>query len=154
MRVADFPHEGKALTGKLMYHFAEKYCTDLGPARFQGIQSWYDEVRRIPYQSDDEYFPASPKDVVEVVARPKYLLDRTIWPAIDCKKKSILIGAWAAANAVPYCFLAVAEFPNRNIHHVFPMVNLGGEWVTADATFPEYHLGQAFDLTKIEELKR
>lgn len=148
------PHKGKELTGKYMYHFAEDYCKDLGPLRFASLSAMYDRVRRIPYRCDEELFPDSPGDVVEVVARPRYLLDSKMWPALDCKKKAILLGAWAAANGIPFSFLAVSEVPSKEVHHVMPVIFPRNEMVTVDATFPEYEIGQGYPVTYAEELKR
>jgi len=148
------PHEGKEYTGRWMYHFAENFNEDLGAFRFLPFARWYDRVAAIPYGSDDEIFPDSEKEIIEVVARPEYLMNRATWPRLDCKKKAILIGAWAAANGVPFAFLAVSEKPSKEIHHVFPVVCLNGQWKTADATFPDYHIGQAFPITHAEELRR
>lgn len=148
------PHQGKELTGRYMYQFAENYPEDMAPFRRLPFSVWYGMVRDIPYQSDDELFPDAVGRVVEVVARPAYLLDRSIFQSLDCKKKSILIGAWAAVNGCPFCFLAVSENPSREVHHVFPMVDVGYGWETADATLPEYRIGQVFPLTYVEELTR
>lgn len=153
-KIDAFPHGGKGLTGKLMYHFADAYCEDLGLNRHARLPAFFADVRRIPYRSDDELFPSDANDVTEIVARPKYLLDRRLWPALDCKKKAILMGAWAACNGIPYAFVAVAEYPEKSIHHVFPLLFVDGEWITADATLPENYLGQSFPLTKAEELTR
>ncbi len=146
-------HRGKELTGQLMYHFAEAFTDDLGFNAAIPFESWHAKVRAIPYQSDDELFPA-PNAVVEVLARPAYLLDSSLWPAIDCKKKAILVGAWCAKNKVPYAFVATSEYPSGDIHHVLPVVKMGNGWVTADATFPGFQIGQAYPITKAEELKR
>jgi hypothetical protein len=148
------PHGGKELTGKWMYHFAENFHEDLGPYRFVPFARWYDRVAAIPYRSDDEIFPESPDEIIEVVARPGQLMNKGLWPRLDCKKKAILIGAWAAANGVPFAFVAVSERLDKEIEHVFPVVCFNGEWVTADATLPGYHIGQVFPITRVEELTR
>lgn len=150
------PHEGKELTGRYMYHFAEQFPGDMERVKSFPFPLWFACVRDIPYQSDDELFPAEPGRIVEVVARPAYLMDRRIFPKLDCKKKAILIGAWAAANGCPFCFMAVSEtgFRSRDVHHVFPMVDAGRGWETADATLPEFQIGQAFPITYAEELAR
>lgn len=147
-------HRGKELTGRYMYHFAEDFADDLGFGAAMPFARWHAKVGAIPYQSDDEIFPPDENGVIEVVARPAYLLNASMWPAIDCKKKAILIGAWCAANNVPFVFVASSEYPSREIHHVFPVVKMGNAWVTADATFPGYRIGQAYPITKAEELQR
>jgi len=147
------PHQGKELTGRRMYQFAENFSSDLGELARLPLPDFFMRVADIPYESDDDLFPGS--ESVEVNARPAYLLDRSIFPALDCKKKSILMGAWARENGIPFRFLAVSELPTRRVHHVFADLNLpAGGWTTADATFPHYRLGQGFPLTFATELAR
>lgn len=148
-------HGGKELTGRYMYHFATEFAGDLGGLKSLPFPAFYSRVQEIPYQSDDELFPEDRDRVVEVVARPGLLMNRRLFPRLDCKKKSILCGAWAAANRRPFCFLAVSEIPSREVHHVFPVIDFDGRgFRTADATLPEYRIGQAFPITYAEELKR
>lgn len=138
-----------------MYHFAQDYAEDLGGLRRLPFRAWYDRVKSIPYRSDDELFPEEPGRVVEVVARPSYLLNRRMFPALDCKKKSILCGAWAAANGRPFCFLAVSQIPSKQIHHVLPVIDFDGRGFNmTDATFPDYHIGPNDPITYAEELPR
>jgi hypothetical protein len=149
------PHGGKELTGRYMYHFATEYASDLGGLKGLSGAAWHDRVKSIPYISDDELFPEEPGRIIEVVARPGLLMNRRIFPRLDCKKKSILMGAWAAANGRPFCFLAVSELPSREVHHVFPVIDFDGRgFQTADATFPEFRIGQDFPITYAEELPR
>ena len=148
-------HGGKELTGLYMYHYAENYSGDLGGFRALPFPAWYDRVKSIPYRSDDELFPDEPGRVVEVVARPEILLSRRMFPALDCKKKAILCGAWAAANNRPFAFLAVSEMPSREIHHVFPVIDFDGRgFQSTDATFPQFSIGDHFPITYAEELPR
>jgi len=138
-----------------MYHFAEEYAGDLGHLASLPFPSFYERVKDIPYQSDDEIFPEERDRILEVVARPALLLNRNVFRRLDCKKKSILCGAWAARNRRPFAFLAVSEMPSREIHHVFPVIDYDGRgYRTADATFPEFRIGQAFPITRAEELLR
>jgi len=108
-------------------------------------------VRAIPYQNDGEKF-RSP--VVELLGRPAYLMDRDLLPRLDCKKKSILIGAYCEGNQIPWKLVAISEKPDKEIHHVLPMVKFGRVAVTADATLPAYYIGQGKAFTKAEELIR
>jgi len=151
-----WPHKGKDFTGRLMYQFATKFCDDIPALDRIPFSVWYSRVKTIPYKSDDELFPNDPGRVVEVLARPGYLMDRNIFQNLDCKKKAILIGAWAAANRCPFCFVAVSEMGPRpqDIHHVFSIVDFGNGWRTADATLPEFYVGQVFPITYAEELQR
>lgn len=136
-----------------MYQFAENFSSDLGGLACYPFPDFFSRVAEIPYQSDDDLFADVP-GIVEVNARPALLLNRRIFPALDCKKKAILIGAWAHANGVPFRFLAVSEMPDQVVHHVFADVDLGDGWKTADATLPHYRIGQAFPLTFATELQR
>jgi transglutaminase-like putative cysteine protease len=114
------------------------------------FRSFFDFVRAIPYVSDDDRFPGR---VVELVPRPAHLLDRGRFPALDCKKKAILIGAWARGNGYPYRFLAVSHRVDREVHHVFPQINFGKGWVTVDATFPDFEIGAPQPVTFAAELR-
>lgn len=142
-------HEGKELTGHEMHGMVQKYWMDLGTYLGWPFSAWFDFVRFIPYESDEERFQ---NRVIELVPRPAYLLDRALFPRIDCKKKSILVSSWAYGNKVPYRFVAVSHKPNKQVHHVFPQVNFGAGWVNADATFSEFQIGQGQPVTYAAEL--
>ncbi len=142
-------YEGKELTGHEMHQMVQSYWTDLAPYVCWPFSSWFDFVRLIPYESDENRFPGR---VIELVPRPAYLMDRNLFPRIDCKKKAILICAWAYGVGYPYRFIAVSQKPDKSIHHVFPQINFGDGWINADATFPEFHVGQAQPITFAAEL--
>lgn len=141
--------DGKEATGHEIRDTVERYYTDLGPYLRWTFPAWFDFVRLIPYASDETRFPGR---IIELVPRPAYLLDRGLFPKIDCKKKAILIASWARGNGFPYRFLAVSGRPDKRVHHVFPQINFGGGWVTADATFPDFSIGQNQSLTFAAEL--
>lgn len=100
-------------------------------------------VRSIPYKRD-----TAP---VEVVGRPARLLNGD-FAGLDCKKKAILIGAWAKRNYVPWRFVASSRRPDRRYHHVFPQLRIAGEWVNADATYSRMRLGEVKRCTAAEVL--
>jgi len=155
MEIEFLNHGGKELTGRFMYHYAQNFPQDLGGFSSLPFPAWYDRVKSIRYKSDDELFPEDPGRVVEVVGRPAILLNRRIFPFLDCKKKSILCGAWAASNNRPFCFLAVSEKPNGEVHHVVPVIDFDGRGMQlVDPTLPEYRIGQIFPITYAEELQR
>lgn len=147
--ILDF--ESKEDTGQQMAKDVESFYLDLGPFLKWSFESWFDYVRLIPYTSDFERFP---KRVIELLSRPKFLLDRFLFPKIDCKKKAILIASWARGHGLAYRFLAVSQKPNKSIHHVFPQIDFGGGWVNVDATFPCFRIGQGQSITYGEELKK
>lgn len=149
MEIGIQEHEGKELTGYEMRQMADLYWMDLADFLGWRFSNWFDFVRLIPYESDDSRFPAR---IIEIVPRPAYLLDRNLFPKIDCKKKAILVGAWARGNGIPYRFIAVSHTPDKSIHHVFPQVDFGAGWVNVDATFPEFRIGQGQPVTHAEVL--
>lgn len=143
-------HKGKELTAKEMYSLVENFYTDLGKYASYPFPVWFDIVKNIPYINDDELLGAPGN---EITARPYYLLNNEFFEKLDCKKKAILIASWAKANNIPYRFIAVAEYPNRDIHHVFPQFKLNDFWVNMDATLGNYSIGMSKpEVVKAEEL--
>jgi len=138
-----------------MYYLAEKFAGDMAPyARFS-LPQIHQLVASIPYKSD----PAAWQDPFrEVVARPAFVLEMARNDqigGIDCKKKAILIGAWSKLNGLPWELVAMSEQPDKEIHHVFPLVGLSGQWVNADATYAAYRLGAPKpEMTAAELLER
>ena len=110
------------------------------------LSCFYNFVRSIPYKEDGFY--------AEIIARPKFLMDRAKFPALDCKKKAVLIGAWLNAHNIPWRLIACSERPDRQVHHVFVQAFISGHWRPIDATYPDYYLFQAKpEITYAEELK-
>jgi len=142
-------HKGHEYTGRLMHALARNYSSDLGAMLYWPWPVYWDFVRKIPYQDDPTLF-LNPER--EIVSRPKYMISG-YFPALDCKKKSILLASHAWANRLPYKFLAGIENGGAEIHHVFPVVFDGRAWVNADATLPSNRYGEAKPfLTYAEEL--
>ena len=112
------------------------------------LPRFYNMVRRMPYRRDD--------NPVEVVARPRYIIERAMRGS-DCKKKAIVLGAWFNANGYrplkDWRFVAMSSKPSGAIHHVFPQINLSGRWKNADATYRYMRLLQPKRVTAIEVLK-
>lgn len=142
-------HKGKELTGYEMGEMVKSFSSDLGRYAQWPFNDFFDFVRLIPYISDDDRFPSR---VLELVPRPLYLLDRFLFPAIDCKKKAVLIASWARENGFPWRFIAASARPDGAIHHVFPQIDFGYGWVTVDATFPDFRIGQGHEITFGAEL--
>lgn len=155
MATYDFPHSGRAQTARWMYHLAEKFAGDIGHLAQLPLMDMHAFVGSLPYASDDR---AWGDPFREVVARPRYLLEMLKngeISGIDCKKKAILLGAWATRNGIPWELIAMSERPDKEIHHVFPLLGLGGTWVNADATYSRYRLGAAKpEMTNAERLFR
>lgn len=142
-------YQSKESTGSQMRFVVENDWSDLGGYINWPYPAWFDFVRLIPYESDAERFPDR---VIELVPRPAYLLDRQLFPSLDCKKKSILLAAWAYGHGLPYRFLAVSQKPNGEVHHVFPQIDFGEGWSNEDATFASFMSGMGQPLTFAAEL--
>lgn len=110
------------------------------------LPQYFDYVKNIPYKRD---VPER-----EVVSRPLYLL--TVFPALDCKKKSILMACFIALkygrNAVR--FVLSSNRPDKQIGHVFTQFYNGKTWINADATYPQNILGQKKRVTNYEIVGR
>jgi len=127
-----------------MYHYAATYYRDLGALAALSLPAFFNMVRRIPYLKDVKG--------QEVVARPALLLKE--FPALDCKKKAILIGAYCIANRIPFRFVASSQRRDAKAHHVYPQAFLSGVFQNVDATYPHYRLFQPKNgLTKADVLK-
>lgn len=145
------PLLNKEQTGRAMARLVSRYASDLdhiiGVYRGKRMRlsdfpalAFFDFVRRIPYRRD------VPR--IEVVGRPARLLSGEL-RGLDCKKKSVLIAAWAKRNYVPYRFVAVSRRKDKRFHHVFPQLYLGG-WVNFDATYAHYRPGDRKRVTAAE----
>lgn len=71
-------------TAREMVRIIKRYWRDIGEHARNSLQGYFEFVKNIPYQ-EDPFF-------LEVVARPAYLLDKELFPKLDCKKKVCL---WA-----------------------------------------------------------
>lgn len=133
-------HGGKVLTGQEMYRLAKTYAADIGGHAFKSLPTWFRFVRDLAYQTDAKLTGGDD----EVLARPRYLLDPSVFPALDCKKKAILIAAWCESQNPPvlYRFIATSEKPSKEIHHVFTQVRKYPGWLNVDPTFSSFRLGE------------
>lgn len=128
-----------------MYRMVEDYHGDIGAWANRPLTEYFGMVKRLPYQRD--------KRGEETVARPSLLFKE--FPALDCKKKGILIAAWLRSQGIPYRFIACSERPDGKIHHVFCQGVLDGKWRNLDATYSKYRMFQKKPLlTKAEVLGR
>lgn len=133
-------------TGREIAWLARNYWPDLDESGDldKPLPDYYRKVKSIPYQEDG-------RD--EVVARPKFLMDRTNFPALDCKKKAVLISSWLEAHGIPWRLVTTSELPSKEIHHIFPQMEIDGEWYPVDATYPEYDLWEPKpEVTAAEEI--
>jgi len=108
------------------------------------VQDYYDYVKNIPYVRDAKN--------VEVVSRPKYLLDKKVFRALDCKKKAILMGSFMLMKYGPdsYRFVISSNRPDKQIGHIFTQINIDGSWINADATYSNNEIGKTKKITAFE----
>ncbi len=144
MKLKVMRHLGPSRTAREMKRSAEHW-KDLGVLASWDLESFFDYVRKIRYIDDPNILKNG-----EIVARPKYLLSV---PALDCKKKAVLMASWANANKKPYKFIAVSDRSDGELHHVFTIIKDGSTWLVADPTYRSYFLGEPkVGLTKIKVL--
>ena len=111
------------------------------------FESWYEIVCGIPYIEDADQVIDDPEidiqsgENFELNWRPKYILEKL--EGADCKKKSILIGAFCVHCGIPVRFVVMSSLENKEPHHIFTEVmnSETSEWIPADATYPENRLG-------------
>lgn len=133
-------------SGKEIARLAREYWGDLDESGDldRPLPQFFDKVRKIPYAEDSKN---------EVVARPKYLLDPDYFEALDCKKKAVLMSSYLEAHGEPWRLVTVSEMPSKEIHHIFPQMEIDGEWYNVDATYPDYELWAAKpEITAAEEI--
>jgi hypothetical protein len=155
MSIHDFPHKGREDVGRWMYWLGETFAGDLSYMAGMDFPDFHRFVANLPYKND---FSAWHDPLREVVARPSDILDfvkNSQISGVDCKKKAILIGSWCTLNGVPWELIAMSERPDKEIHHVFPLVGIGGKMVNADATYSYNRLGASKpEITHAERLNR
>lgn len=138
------PLRNKEQTGRRMKLLIGRFARDLDcvvvrrgrrsiPLSDLSAMAVHSLVKNIPYKKD-----TAP---IEVVARPARLLNGEFYTGLDCKKKSIVLGAWAVRNHIPYRLIASSRRPDKKYHHVFPQIRLNGSWVNFDATYKNMRIG-------------
>lgn len=146
--------KSKEQTGSMMYKLCSQYFKDLENIALQtknkktptdlcnlSLPEYYNYVRQIPYKMDVK--------PIEVIGRPEKLVQL---PALDCKKKAVLIGSYCTYHNIPFRFIACSSRADKNIHHVYPEVFLNDNWKTFDATYNNYYIGMRKRYTKKEVL--
>jgi hypothetical protein len=146
--------ESKNQTGDEMNRLIKTYSKDVNnimvkrnnevcPLSKLSLDEAFDYVKNIPYRQD-----TAP---VEVVSRPAFIAKNSS-VGMDCKKKAILLSAYLHNRGIPYRLIASSKKLSGRIHHVFPQVQLAGNWYNFDATYSNYKPFQLKTLTKAEIL--
>jgi hypothetical protein len=148
MQINRYPLRDKYRTVQEIKKAVNSYYRDLNEfpniARMNFLE-FYKMVKNIPYVRDIQNS--------EIVSRPKYLL--TIFKALDCKKKAILIASYMRLKHGPgsYRFCLSSNRPDKVIGHIFTQVLVNGRWKNADATYSRNRFGQQKMLTALEIVK-
>lgn len=114
-------------TGVLMRRMVDKYWTDMVPYAHLSFREVFDRIKRVPFKPD-------PVDV-ETLQRPQYTMAGTGFGG-DCDDKAIALAAWCKATGYPYRFVAVRRPGRSELHHVYCEVQINGQWIHADPTYP------------------
>ena len=109
------------------------------------VEQYFDFVKNIPYIRDVKK--------TEIVSRPKFLL--TVFDALDCKKKSIIMGSFMKLKYGDgsYRLCLSSNSPDKVIKHIFTQININGNWINADATYSKNRIGQLKRVTNFEIVK-
>lgn len=143
----------KDQTGREMYRIIEEYANDLNGIDViisgkrktfpdLSLLEAFDTIKLIPYKQD-----SAP---VEIVARPKYINNET---GADCKKKSILMSSYLKLNGIPYRLVAISNYPDKRVHHVFTQGLFSGQWMNLDPTYSSGVPFRSKQVTRFEVLK-
>lgn len=145
MEIKSWPLNTKYQTVKEIIFAVNNYYRDL--LLFPSLVnmstiSFYNYVKNIPYVRD------VPKS--EIVSRPKYLL--TIFPALDCKKKSILFASFMRLKhgSKSYRFVLSSNRPDGQIGHIFTQIFTNSRWINADCTYNNNKFGAPKKVTNFE----
>lgn len=148
------PLKDKAQTVNRIFQLAKKFSGDLDsiyinkggrpfPVSDLSLVDFYKFVKSIPYQRDEK--------PIEIVARPKIIIDRYLeGEGRDCKKAAVLMGAYFERHDIPWRIATVSTRSDKKIHHVFPQVKINGQFLNADATYPDMKLFEEKTVSKVE----
>lgn len=142
-------------TVRRMYSLSDRYAFDIDkfvhngrPLSRLGMMDYYSFVRDIPFKRD--------REPVEWIARPELLLS-TARAGLDCKKKSVLLGAYLNRRNFPkgrWRYAIVSRRPDGHPHHVLTQVNLAGHWYNFDATYKADRPFDTVPVTYFEPVRR
>ena len=138
------PLKDRHETARRIKHLIETYYTDLHnvfykdgyrtrPVTDLTLQQYFDLVKNIPYRRDPKPF--------EIVARPYYLFKHRDL-GLDCKKKSVLCGAFIRMKNFKYRAIGSSSREDLKVHHIYMQLydTKKKAWRNVDATYPDYVL--------------
>jgi hypothetical protein len=87
------------------------------------------------------------KEPDEIIGRPKRLIQLS---SMDCKKKTCMLSSYAVKKQIPFHLVVVSQRKDREFHHIFPEFKVNNKWVSFDATYAKYRIGQYKSFTAKE----
>lgn len=137
-----------------MYYLINKYFRDidkfkvkvngvLKPLSQLTLGQFFNFVKNIPYKKDIK--------PIEIISRPEYLI-KNRKKGLDCKKKAILICSYLKNYRLPFRLASSSKLISGRIHHVFPQMQLQGNWQNLDATYNYYKPFEKKTVTNFEVL--
>lgn len=149
MRVKDVPLRSRKQSAEDIYNVSRKFWSDLLPFQEWTLRQFYEYIHSIPFVSDDVYDDGNTH--FELVPRPAYLLDRDMFPFLDCKKKTTLFAAFAEMQGWDWILIGSSETYGVDPHHIFLLIWDGDNWLPVDANLPEDYLFKSkFDIVESE----
>lgn len=118
-------------TSSEIHRLGKIYSGDIGELKNLSIYDFFYFVRAIPYKKD--------KKPIEILKRPKFILSEKK-NGLDCKKKCILMVAYAFQNNITYRLIGMSTRKDKVLHHIFPQFLISGNWSNVDATYPNYNI--------------
>lgn len=115
-----------------VFEFADLFKEDLRFLEDIDIFTFYNYVRSLPYIKD-------PKGE-ETVVRQKYTIRPDWMGCRDCDDKTLLILSFAKLKNISGRSVVVGQ--NKKPHHIYPELELNGNFVPADATFTRCKFGE------------
>lgn len=114
-------------TVEKVFQMAKEYQDDLEKFKDYNFFKFYCLVRSLPYVRD----PIGK----ETLSRPLYTLNENWKGSRDCDDKTILLVAKAIQDKKPVRAIVCGK--NDRPHHIYPEIELNGNWIPVDATYPE-----------------
>ena len=122
-----------------IFDYADKYKDDI-PENLVSLplEKYYKFLKNIPYVPDG--FDPKTGEGIEVLHRPSYLLNGSSL-SCDCDDKTVLAGAYANKNKIPW---GLGVSGKKQPEHVFPIFYLNKNSLIFDGTYPENDLGNLY----------
>lgn len=140
-----------AIQGMINRHKDDVY---LKPFAAWSVEKIFDYISNyIPYRQDPVKLSTSNNDDIELLRSPYF----TIYggdavdpktnqpyhtdPGGDCDDKCIVAACIFELKGIPYVCKVVSTRPDRELHHIYLVIDYNGTWIPFDATYPGNVLG-------------